>query len=387
MTIHHNVTNQQSATQLNQSSNKLEQSSTNLKQADTALKESAHHLKHDADQLKQAANQPHQTANSLDQASSEVRQATQQFTLANAQLKKAAVEVKQAAEGLKQATGEFNRAAEKLGEDVEEFLWRVGFVDWGGLGEEDLGVGEVVRGKIGGVEEGRSRLAVVELIDVLDRYAGDLDNVMILDVFCSAVISSASVASVALNSDLEFRASGRLSNITMSETTGNTTEPSGDNTAPPDTPSGMQARQFLAQLEQHNNLVQQDLAQSRQGLDRLYQIIGKLEKAAGPFSEIAVQYKQSASSLMEAVSENAEQANLLNGYAVQYRELVAFRDVMGCKELDAISATLLGSFERYKVAGFRTVAQNQRALAEKQYENLEWLMVVESIVRPTNTSD
>lgn len=110
-----------------------------------------------------------------------MRQATQQFTQANAQLKQAAIEVKQAAAGLKQATGEFNRAADQLGEDVEEFLGRVGFVDEGGLGEEDRGVGEVVREKIGEFEEGRSRAAMLELIDVLDRYSGDLDNVMILD--------------------------------------------------------------------------------------------------------------------------------------------------------------------------------------------------------------
>lgn len=108
-------------TQLNQSSNKREQASTKLKQADIALKESAH-------RLKQAANQPHQ-----------------------------------------------------LGEDVEEFLGQDGFVDEGSLGEEDRVMGEVVREKIGEFEKVRGREAMVELIDVLDRYPGDLDNFMILD--------------------------------------------------------------------------------------------------------------------------------------------------------------------------------------------------------------
>ena len=89
--------------------------------------------------------------------------------------------MRQAAAGLRQATREFNRAAEQLGEDVEEFLGRVGFVDKGSLGEADRVVGEVVRGKIGEFEEGRSRVVMLELIDVLDRYSGGLDNVMILD--------------------------------------------------------------------------------------------------------------------------------------------------------------------------------------------------------------
>lgn len=173
----------------------------------------------------------------------------------------------------------------------------------------------------------------------------------------------------------------------MPQTTGNTTEPSGDNTALPDTPSGMQIHEVLSKIDQHNNQVQQDLAQTRQISDRVYQVVAKLEKAAGPFAGLAVQFKQSADLLVEMARRADQQAGQFNRLAVQYREILAVTNETHLKECGAASAIILREIEEYKAAEVGTVVLMQKALADKHYENLEWLMVVESIVRPTSESD
>ncbi|KFY30428.1 hypothetical protein V493_01922 [Pseudogymnoascus sp. VKM F-4281 (FW-2241)] len=124
---------------------------------------------------------PIKTADFLEQASSEARQSTADFTQTNNQLRQASTELKQAAARLKQDISNFNKAADQIGQDVEEFLGRVGFVEGVGLTESDRIVGEAVKKAIGDYAEDRSRVAMLELINVLDGHSDELDNVMILN--------------------------------------------------------------------------------------------------------------------------------------------------------------------------------------------------------------
>ncbi|KFZ19527.1 hypothetical protein V502_03588 [Pseudogymnoascus sp. VKM F-4520 (FW-2644)] len=174
----------------------------------------------------------------------------------------------------------------------------------------------------------------------------------------------------------------------MSQATGNTAETSGDNTSPPDNPDVMQIREVLSKIDEHLNQAQQDGAQFRQAANQLYQIASRLEKAAGPFTEGAVVLKHSADQRMKIATSIDRQVDEVNQSVSNYRERLDLANGSYLDEFDPIGVDkIMRSIETYKLLRLESLHLEHKHWVEKHYEEFNWLMVVESIVRPTNTSD
>ncbi|KFY17194.1 hypothetical protein V492_00822 [Pseudogymnoascus sp. VKM F-4246] len=171
----------------------------------------------------------------------------------------------------------------------------------------------------------------------------------------------------------------------MSETTGNTTEKRDDSTSTPDSVSGMTIHQVLSEVDQYIHEAQQDAAELTKNASKLYELASQLEATATPYTKLAASFRESGDVSAHGANSIVRVVDKLKQIITQFRECSDLTHYKKC-HLDVVN-TVTEAIEKYRSDKRDRILLGDQEELEQQFKELEWLIVVDGIVRPTNKDD